>query len=222
MQRIPEPELMKDDEQARAYALADFEAPHSMFIKLFVEYFPDEKITGHVLDLGCGPADITRRFAQTFVQCCVDGVDGSESMLKYGREALEKYGLTERVRLLQGYLPDAKLPLARYDAVISNSLLHHLAEPSVLWNTLKAVAGPNAPIFIMDLMRPESTTQAQRFVNQYAEGEPEILRQDFYYSLLAAYRVDEVQKQLRKVGLGHFGVHEVSNRHFVVTGRLSH
>jgi len=221
MQRIPEPELMMDDEQARAYALADFEQPHSMFIQLFLEHFPNDQITGHVLDLGCGTADITRRFAQAFVQCQMEGVDDSESMLNYGRQQIEKYYLTDRVRLLKGYLPGAKLAVERYDAVISNSLLHHLAEPKVLWNTIKAVAAPEAPIFIMDLMRPESPTQAKIITNQYTQDEPDILQQDFYNSLLAAYRIDEVQKQLQDVGLEHFDVHEVSDRHLVVMGKLS-
>jgi ubiquinone/menaquinone biosynthesis C-methylase UbiE len=220
MQRIPEPELMIDDKQARAYALADFEQPHSMFIQLFLKHFPNDTIIGNVLDLGCGTADITRRFAQAFVQCHLDGVDNSEPMLKYGRDLLKKYRLTDRIRLLKGYLPGAKLPVERYNAVISNSLLHHLAEPMVLWNTIKAVATPEAPIFIMDLMRPESPTQAKIITNQYTQGEPEILRQDFYNSLLAAYRIDEVQKQLQDVGLDHLHVLEVSDRHLVVMGKL--
>jgi len=37
MQRIPEPELMTDQEQAIAYANADFEEPHNHFITLLKE-----------------------------------------------------------------------------------------------------------------------------------------------------------------------------------------
>jgi ubiquinone/menaquinone biosynthesis C-methylase UbiE len=221
MQRIAEPELMTNDEQARAYAEADFEEPHSTFIHLFQKYFPDKSITGYVLDLGCGPADITRRFAQTFEQCLLDGIDGSERMLNYGKIALEKYGLIDRIRLLQGYLPNVELPLAHYDAIISNSLLHHLADPFVLWNTIKHLAKPTAPIFIMDLMRPESRIQAEIMVKQHAKNEPEILQQDFYYSLLAAYRIDEVEAQLKVAGLQQLKVCEISDRHFIVTGQLS-
>jgi len=222
MYRILEPELMIDDEQARIYTQADFEEPHSMFIQLFLKYFPNDKINGHVLDLGCGPADITRRFAQTFEQCSIEGIDGSGPMLKYGQQIVEKYSLTDRVSLIQGYLPEASLPSSHYDAVISNSLLHHLPEPFVLWNTIKAIAKPFAPIFIMDLMRPESISQAEILVNQYAQNEPEILQHDFYHSLLAAFRIDEVQAQLQAANLAHFTIHEVSDRHFIVTGRLSH
>ena len=41
MRRVPEPELMDDEVQARAYALADFEEPHSMFVELFAGKFPE-------------------------------------------------------------------------------------------------------------------------------------------------------------------------------------
>ena len=34
MQRVPEPELMSDEDQAMAYANADFEEPHNHFISL--------------------------------------------------------------------------------------------------------------------------------------------------------------------------------------------
>ena len=66
MERIPEPELMDEAEQARAYAEADFSGPHDMFVQLFREAFPDTAPAGAVLDLGCGPADVTRRFASAF------------------------------------------------------------------------------------------------------------------------------------------------------------
>lgn len=220
MKRIPEPELMVNDEQAWAYAHADFEIPHSLFIQSFQEYFPHQAITGHVLDLGCGDAEISCRFAQTFKQCQIDGIDGSENMLKYGQERIERQGLTGRIRLIQGYLPGAQFPLARYDVMISNSLLHHLAHPHVLWETIKSLAKPSAVVFIMDLMRPESLHQVEIIVKQYAKNEPKILQRDFFNSLCAAYRIDEVEAQLKAAGLNHFKVHEVSDRHFTVRGKF--
>jgi hypothetical protein len=60
MPRVLEPELMDDPEQAVAYAKADFAKENQSFVNRFVEYYPDFT-EGHVLDLGCGPADIRRR-----------------------------------------------------------------------------------------------------------------------------------------------------------------
>jgi SAM-dependent methyltransferase len=219
MERIPEPELMNDAAQAAAYACADFEEPHARFIELFRETFPDEDVEGTVLDLGCGPGDITIRFVRAYPECVVHGVDGAAAMLAHGRSRLAREGLLERVRLIEAYLPGVELPLGAYDAVISNSLLHHLRDPMVLWNTLKHYAKPDAPVFIMDLLRPASRGQAQALVDEYAANEPEVLRHDFFHSLLAAYRSDEVADQLRAAGLDGLTVRQISDRHLLIYGR---
>lgn len=219
MQRIPEPELMDDVVQAAAYAQADFEDAHARFIELFRAAFPDEAPTGNVLDLGCGPADITVRFARAFPHCVIHGVDGAAAMLDHGRQRIEREQLAQRIVLVHGHLPGAALPLASYDAVISNSLLHHLHDPAVLWRTLARYARPGAPLFVMDLKRPVSRAAAEALVQQYADGEPAILRHDFLHSLCAAYRPDEVAAQLRAAGLDYLAVAEVSDRHLVVHGR---
>jgi ubiquinone/menaquinone biosynthesis C-methylase UbiE len=221
MRRIPEPELMDDDAQARAYAEADFSEPHDNFVALFREALPGLDPAGHALDLGCGPADVLIRFARAFPACRLDGVDGAAAMLRYGREAVARAGLAERVRLIEGYLPGAALPETAYDAIISNSLLHHLADPAVLWASIKRWGQPGAAVFVMDLRRPDSPEQAEAMVRQYAANEPDILRWDFHHSLRAAYRPDEVRAQLRAAGLDGLAVREIGDRHLIVWGRLA-
>lgn len=220
VERIPEPELMTDAEQAAAYAEADFEEPHAHFIHLFQARFPDEVIDGAVLDLGCGPADIAIRFARAYPRCTVHGVDGAAAMLAPGHWRLHEEGLQARVQLIHGYLPGAALPLQHYDAVISNSLLHHLHDPAVMWQTLRRHARPGAPLFVMDLCRPADRESAEALVEEYAADEPAILRRDFLQSLLAAYRVEEVTAQLRQEGLAALEVEKISDRHLLVHGRL--
>lgn len=220
MKRIPEPELMNDPVQARAYAEADFAAPHSRFIELFGETFPDWDGRGTVLDLGCGPADISLRFARAWPACEVHGVDAAPAMLQLGRDAIAAARLTDRVQLLQGYLPGAKLPRTGYEAVISNSLLHHLARPQDLWTTIRQHARAGAPVFVMDLLRPDSPADAARLVDTWAAGEPDVLREDFYHSLLAAYTAAEVRRQLQRAALT-LQLRVVSDRHFIVHGRMT-
>lgn len=219
MQRIPEKELMDGEEQARAYAAADFEIPHNSFISLFHEAFPGLEVAGAVVDLGCGPGDISIRFARQFPGCVVYGVDGSEAMLRQGAALVEKAPeLLGRVRLIHGCLPGAVLPGSKYRAVISNSLLHHLHDPQTLWGSVRSLAETGAPVFIMDLMRPGDQDEATRLANVYMSGEPAILRDDFFKSLRAAYEPDEVRRQLDAAGLGDFTLREVSDRHLAVWG----
>jgi SAM-dependent methyltransferase len=219
MERIPEPELMLDEEQAAAYAAADFEEPHSRCVHLFSEFFQGIAIQGAILDLGCGPGDIAYRFAQAYPRCVVHALDGSDVMLAAARLLQRKYAeVASRVTFLTGLLPRVQLPRERYDAVISNSLLHHLHEPRAWWETVKQYAAPGAPIYIMDLMRPGSLEEAAWLVELYAKGEPLLLRNDFFNSLLAAFEPDEVREQLQEAGLGHLSVTPVSDRHLVVSG----
>lgn len=218
MERVPEPELMEEEDQARAYSTADFEAPHEAFVDQSARAFPGP-VAGRILDLGCGPGDITVRFAKRHPECSVLGVDGSEAMLRFGRERIEAEGLGERVLLERVFLPTDQLG-AGFDGAISNSLLHHLQEPGVLWETLKENVRPGAPVFVMDLLRPESRSEAEALVETYSGDEPDVLRRDFFLSLCAAYRVDEIEQQLTAAGLSHLTVEVISDRHWVVFGRL--
>ena len=219
MERQPEPELMLGEEQARAYAEADFEEAHSRFVELLKETFSEEALGTWVLDLGCGPADISLRVARAYPACFVDGIDGSQAMLSHGLEAVRREGLEHRIRLTHGYLPGAALPRDSYDAVVSNSLLHHLKDARVLWETAAEVTRPGAPIFVMDLMRPSTIAVAEEMVELYCPNEPEHLKRDFFLSLRAAYRLDEVREQLGQAGLSSLKVDVVSDRHLLVHGR---
>jgi SAM-dependent methyltransferase len=221
MERVVEPELMDDEAQARAYAEADFEEPNSRFVALCRDFVGSLPRGAAVLDLGCGPGDITLRIATAHPGIEVHGLDGSAAMLSFGRAALDAdAALRERVTFIAGLVPDATLPRAHYEAVVSNSLLHHLHDPGGLWRMIRAHGAPGAPVLVMDLMRPPSTAAAQALVDEYAAAEPEVLRRDFYNSLLAAFEPGEVREQLEAAGLGHLSVAEASDRHLVVSGRI--
>lgn len=220
MKRIPEPELMDGQEQAKAYALADFSGPNELFIHLFTDFIT-EPIKGDVLDLGCGPADICIRFVQVYPECRIYGVDGSKAMLDFARQSITAGNLEKRISIIEGLLPDVDLPNTQYSALISNSLLHHLPDPMTLWETIKKYAHDNTAILVMDLMRPQSAADAKKIVAHYAQDEPDILKEDFHNSLLAAYRIEEVETQLKQAGLDSLKVDKVSDRHLIIKGSLT-
>ena len=220
MQRILEPELMDEAEQARAYALADFAEPNERFVGYF-EAYCGGLTAGTVLDLGCGPGDIVLRLATRHPDLVVHGLDGSAAMLHFASERLhETPALSGRVQFVEGVLPGATLPLPGYDAVISNSLLHHLHEPRFFWEAVREAGKPGAAVLVMDLYRPPSEQAARAIVEQYAGGEPEVLKRDFFASLCAAFEPDEIRAQLRDGGLDTLDIRTVSDRHVLVTGRL--
>jgi len=220
MERVPEPELMDEPEQARAYASADFSEPHNAFVARFRRCFPAFS-DGPVLDLGCGPADVTLRFARAYPAAQIVGMDGAPAMLALGREAVAMAGLTDRIRLARVRLPTTDFPRSRFDAVISNSLLHHLADPMVLWDAVLTTAAPGAAVFVMDLLRPRSPEAVAQLLALHASDAPEVLRRDFCHSLAAAFRPDEIRLQLLAAGLSDFAVEIASDRHLIVYGRVA-
>jgi SAM-dependent methyltransferase len=218
-ERIPEPELMDTEEQALAYAMADFSEAHGLFIDQFHVMYGASHLPCRVLDLGCGPADITVRFATAYPACHIDAVDGAEAMLRHARRALRDRRLEDRIRLVHGHLPQQGFPQPPYDVILSNSLLHHLADPMVLWNAVKMAGGKGTIVFVMDLLRPTESEQVDELVVHYAGQEPEILQSDFRNSLFAAYRPDELAVQLAEAQL-NLEVSRISDRHLLVHGIL--
>ncbi|MCB1802767.1 MAG: class I SAM-dependent methyltransferase [Gammaproteobacteria bacterium] len=221
MQRVPEPEdLMNEPAQALAYAQADFSDANSRFVEL-VERQSRGKLQGLLLDLGCGPADIPLLLAQRHPQLWIDALDGAPAMLELARQKLaEDPDAGERVRLRCDYLPCPELGRGSYAHVVSNSLLHHLTDPQVMWQTIAHAAAPGASVVVMDLARPPSEIAVDGLVESYALNEAEVLRRDFRNSLFAAYTVDEVAAQLDAAGIKDLEVGLVSDRHLAVTGRL--
>ena len=221
MKRILESELMEEDDQVRAYAEADFAEPHNNFIVMFTDIFSGQDVNGYALDLGCGPGDISIRFAKAYSNCTVHGIDGSEAMLCYGNQALGNLPeIADRVKLYHQILPAESMPRSKYDVVISNSLLHHLPDPQTLWNTVKLYAKKEALLFVMDLKRPGSVNEARNLTETYTSNEPEILQRDFYNSLLASFRIDEIEEQLKTAGLEQLSVKQTSDRHVLIYGKI--
>jgi len=199
---------MDEPAQALAYASADFEDVNRGFVERFVATFP--ALGGvDVIDLGCGPGDITARLARALPTARVVGVDGALAMLRLGHGAL-----------VAARVPALPFVDGRFDAVVSNSLFHHLPRPEDAWCEIRRIARPGAALFVMDLFRPDTRAAAQRIVDTAAANEPEILRRDFYNSLCAAFRVEEVREQLDRAGLAHCRCEIVSERHWLVSGRL--
>lgn len=216
MNRLLEPELMDDPLQAQVYAEADFSAENQGFVDRFREYFP-ECTQGLIVDLGCGPGDIPVRLARALPDCRITGVDASRPMIDLAESAIRQAGLSDRVTLRCERFQDFA-GVHQADGAVSNSLLHHLPNPLQFWHKLRMVVKPGSPVLVMDLLRPESPEAAQAIVDQYAAGAPDILRRDFYNSLLAAFTEDEIAAQLAHMNLTRLLIDVIDDRHWVVEG----
>ena len=220
MQRTPEPELMDGAEQAQAYAAADFSAGDQALIARLDQLFP-AALGLRLVDLGCGPGNISFRLAQRYPAAEVLGVDGAEAMLAPALALLAAQPeLQSRLRFQQSCLPDPGLA-GGFSAVISNSLLHHLHDPAVLWQAVRQLAAPGACVYIKDLRRPPSPEAAVALQQRYLADAPPVLQHDYLASLHAAFTPAEVEQQLQQAGLAdQLQVAPLEDRYLEVWGRL--
>lgn len=216
--RRPEPELMDSPAQVQAYAAADFAESNRMFVDRVVAALTGRP-AGRLIDLGCGPGDILIRLAHALPGWELVGLDAGENMLQAARRAVAAAGLDQRIRLHHARLPDTGLAPSAFDCVVSNSLLHHLPDPAILWQAVRELAAPGSYVQVMDLARPASEKRCAELVELYAGDEPDVLREDFRNSLIAAWQVDEVRAQLDQARLA-LACEAVSDRHWQASGRI--
>jgi len=219
MERIPERELINTDEQVEVYANANFEKPHSQFIPHFERSLNLQTFTGYAIDMGCGPGDISRRFALAYPSAIIHAVDGSRPMLAKAVDLFSNQNdLKERVHFIYGILPNVRLPRKAYDALISNSLLHHLYNPEILWEFINFYSQKDSLIFVMDLVRPQSVEEAEKLVKKHAADESRSLHREFCNSLCAAFSIEEIEGQLINANLTQLNIEQVSDHHIIISG----
>ena len=321
MQRICEPELMDEPIQALAYAMADFGRSDQAFcdwvLRLLAErppLAPGQPL--RVVDLGCGPGNISFRLADALPTAALLGLDGAAAMLALAeaRQRLEPRRWPW-LRFAQATLPlgsgvgSAPWRSARWDALaaapplepspaappaagrsagdraiaasssvsamalnvpvlkapaegigaalleapapeaparetpareaparghgeraadpyppfqllVSNSLLHHLHDPAVLWSSLRQLAVPGALVVVRDLRRPADGAALRALVARHGAGAPAVLRRDFAHSLRAAFRPEEVRQQLAAAGLERLEVRPWQDRYLDIWGTM--
>ena len=221
MQRRLEPELMNGDTQVQAYAAADFSSGDQATIEAIQRLLsrtsplPPNPL---VVDLGCGPGNITLRLAGLFPKARIIGIDGAESMLAVARERAQQQQLeiSFLCQTLQEVLQGALLGQA--DLIVSNSLLHHLHQPDLLWMVTRDLAAPGCRTLHRDLRRPASDAEIQQLLFKHLPSAPEVLQHDFAASLAAAFEPQEVTAELHRHDLNALTVSAEDDRYLVVSG----
>jgi ubiquinone/menaquinone biosynthesis C-methylase UbiE len=164
MHRIAEPEKMTTAEEL-FYAQADYAIPHEELasdILTAVGTHPNLKF----VDLGCGPGDILVRLRQR-VQWQLFGVDFSANMLAHAKRREQQDFPEPSIIWHQADIKATSLPDYQFDAITSNSVLHHLSDLQQFWREIKRLSKAGAFVLVRDLRRPASHVAALQLVRKY-------------------------------------------------------
>ena len=219
--RVLEPEVMDDLQEAIEYNDMDFSEVNRTFVTDFVAYATQSgfELGKDILDLGTGTARIPVELCVQVPSVRVMASDASTQMLELARYNIEIHHMLDRIQLHRG---DAKkLVFGRefFDAVISNSLVHHLPECESFFAESLRVLRPSGVLFVRDLLRPESKQEVERLVAMHAGTENERSQQLFRQSLEAALTIQELAELLSRFGIESSCIRQSSDRHWTVAYR---
>ena len=219
MPRTPEPERMTEEEEV-FYAKADYSAPHEALAReIYQTVGAGEK---WAIDIGCGPGDVLLRLRKLAADWVLVGADISPRMLSLASED-EAKRLSETETPINWLIINGRkiaLPARTFDVVISNSVLHHIADPVQFWSEIGRLSKPGTEVFVRDLRRPPSETEARAIVERNIPNEYEIVKTHYFSSLLSSYTCSEVEHQLQAAGVNGLSVIEIEDRYLSVQGRV--
>lgn len=216
--RVLEPEAMDSPDEAGEYDAMDHRAVNARFVADFLAEHGRCR-GGEILDVGTGTARIPIALAEADAEARVLGVDLAGSMLDRGAVNVAEAGLTGRVTLERVDAKGLPYPDGRFEAVVSNSIVHHIPDPAPALAEMARVVAPGGTLFVRDLFRPDDETTLAGLVETYAGGESARARSLFEASLNAALTPDEVRAIVEGLGLDPGGVKVTSDRHWTWTWR---
>ncbi len=212
--RVLEPEVMETAEDVRQYDAMDHSEVNDRFVADFLSAHGPCR-GGQILDVGTGTARIPIALAQADPHSQLLALDLSRNMLDQAAVNIEAAGLSGRIFCRLG---DAKSLLdlgdALFEAVISNTIIHHIPDPAPVLADIARLVAPGGTVMIRDLARPDSEAEVARLVATYAASETPEARALFDASLNAALTLDEIRAIVQSLRLSPEDVQMTSDRHW--------
>ena len=100
-----------------------------------INAIPDKKEKPKILDLGCGPGNITKKVLERYPQAEITCLDLSENMIEIAKEKLSEY---KTIKYIVGDFTKTDIT-EKYDAIISSLALHHIPTDEEKQEMYKAI-----------------------------------------------------------------------------------
>ena len=231
MERIPEPELMEKKEQVISYDEADFSEGEITLINQINHYLLEKNIylseKDLIVDLGCGPGNISEKLAIKWPNTEVVGIDGSKEMIlraEHNKENSNNQKNLKNLRYICADIKDIKstnfLLKKKISLLVSNSLIHHITYLEDFFNTIKSLSSNSTVNFHKDLKRPLDEKCALELKEKCSTKYNEILTNDFYASLRASYTFKELKNFTVENDLSSLDVFEEGDNYLIVYGNV--
>jgi ubiquinone/menaquinone biosynthesis C-methylase UbiE len=213
--RVLEPEAMETPDEVRQYDAMDHALVNARFVVDFLQAHGSCR-GGEVLDVGTGTARIPIALATADARARIRALDLSEAMLAQAAINIAGAGLSDRIRCHHG---DAKSLVAvfgerAFEGVISNTIVHHIADPEPALEMMASMVAPSGTLMIRDLARPESLEEIRRLSQLYTAAETQQARALFEASLHAALTLEEIRAIVERLALSPAEVSMTSDRHW--------
>ncbi|GAB6166684.1 class I SAM-dependent methyltransferase [Thermostilla marina] len=211
LERVLETEAMDTPTEAESYNSMDHAEVNRVFVRDFLESGGDVDFT---VDVGTGTALIPIELCRSRFSGKVVGVDIARHMLRVGRRNVVTHSMSERIVLVQ--CDARRLPFrdGSVPAVCSNSIVHHIPEPSEVLRESWRITAPGGLFFFRDLARPNDEEELTSLVQTYTGNESAFQQKMFADSLRAALRVEEVRELAEAMGIDPQTVTMTSDRHW--------
>ena len=231
MERTVEPELMERKEQVISYAGADFSEGENNLINQINYYLIKNDINLNkgelIVDLGCGPGNISEKLSIQWPKASVIGIDGSKEMIRIAELNKKTSSNCGRLKNLSYICADIKtLKLSdislkkNISLLVSNSLIHHIPYLDDFFNCLEILSSNQTINFHKDLKRPNDEKLALELKEKCAEKYNDILTNDYYASLKASYTAKELNNFIFKSKFSSLEVFEEGNQYLVIYGKV--
>lgn len=215
-----EPESMESDEDVEQYDAMNHSEVNARFVADFLAaHGPCQG--GEILDVGTGTALIPIELARADASARVVALDLAPAMIERAKRNVADAGLSDRISCVQADAKSAGIALGdrAFEAVVSNSIIHHIPDPRPALGAMAARVLPGGTLMVRDLARPETNDEVDRLVELYAGDESPHARELFRASLHAALTLDEIQAMAAGVGLPASCVELTSDRHWTLVWR---
>lgn len=209
--RVLETEAMDTLTEAVDYDLMDHREVNARFVDDVLALGPP---ASPVLDLGTGTAQIPIELCRRAEHVTVVAADLARHMLRVAAANIVRARLAARIVLHRVDAKSLPYPDGGFPMVVSNSIVHHIAEPLGVLAEAWRVLAPGGWIFFRDLYRPPHESTLRHLVETYAAGANEHQQQMFADSFRAALTVAEMQHLVGRLGVGPETVRMTSDRHW--------